>query len=74
MALLLINYDIYIDPLFFQPVGFLADLAIPYSNLEAVYVVQRWDVNQKFCIRLVVPDGSTLLQVRYILNMLEMNL
>lgn len=36
---------------------------MPYSNLEEVYVVGRWDQGNRFCIRLVVADGSLLLQV-----------
>jgi hypothetical protein len=32
--------------------------------MEEVYVVARWDVGYKFCIRIVVSDGSLLLQVR----------
>ncbi|XP_054278527.1 C-Maf-inducing protein-like [Macrosteles quadrilineatus] len=43
------------------PMGFL-DMSIPYSALQEVYVVKRWDTNHKFCIRLVVPNGSVLLQ------------
>ncbi|XP_063221061.1 C-Maf-inducing protein-like isoform X2 [Bacillus rossius redtenbacheri] len=43
------------------PNGFL-EMSVPYSSMEEVYVVTRWDVGHKFCIRLVVPDGSLLLQ------------
>ncbi|XP_046661179.1 C-Maf-inducing protein-like [Homalodisca vitripennis] len=43
------------------PMGFL-DMSIPYTALQEVYVVSRWDTNHKFCIRLVVPNGSILLQ------------
>jgi hypothetical protein len=38
--------------------------SVPYSFMEEVYVVARWDVGYKFCIRVVVSDGSLLLQVR----------
>jgi hypothetical protein len=39
-------------------------MSVPYSCMEEVYVVARWDVGYKFCIRIVVSDGSLLLQVR----------
>jgi hypothetical protein len=39
-------------------------MSVPYSFMEEVYVVARWDVGYKFCIRIVVSDGSLLLQVR----------
>lgn len=45
-----------------QPMGLL-DMSIPYTALQEVYVVSRWDASHKFCIRLVVPNGSILLQV-----------
>jgi len=47
----------------FQPTGFMY-MSVPYSCMEEVYVVARWDVGYKFCIRIVVSDGSLLLQVR----------
>lgn len=47
----------------FQPAGFMY-MSVPYSCMEEVYVVARWDVGYKFCIRIVVSDGSLLLQVR----------
>lgn len=43
------------------PTGCL-EMSIPYTALEEVYVVARWDAGHRFCIRLVVPDGSLLLQ------------
>lgn len=43
------------------PTGCL-EMSIPYTALEEVYVVARWDAGHKFCIRLVIPDGSLLLQ------------
>lgn len=43
------------------PTGFMY-ISVPYSFMEEVYVVARWDVGYKFCIRIVVSDGSLLLQ------------
>lgn len=39
------------------------EIPIAYSNIEDVYSVSRWDSSQKFYIRIVIPDGSVLLQV-----------
>jgi hypothetical protein len=39
-------------------------MSVAYSFMEEVYVVARWDVGYKFCIRIVVSEGSLLLQVR----------
>ncbi|KPL97136.1 hypothetical protein QR98_0002340 [Sarcoptes scabiei] len=39
------------------------EVPIPYSQIESVYAVNRWDTNQKFYIRIVVSDGSVLLQL-----------
>ncbi|XP_075216289.1 C-Maf-inducing protein-like [Lycorma delicatula] len=36
--------------------------SIPYTSLQEILVVGRWDVGHKLCIRLVVSDGSILLQ------------
>uniref|UniRef100_T1J4Y4 C-Maf-inducing protein PH domain-containing protein n=1 Tax=Strigamia maritima TaxID=126957 RepID=T1J4Y4_STRMM len=41
--------------------GFLEE-PIPYAAIEDIYAVTRWDCHQKFCIRIVVFDGSILLQ------------
>ncbi|RZF46157.1 hypothetical protein LSTR_LSTR012138 [Laodelphax striatellus] len=35
---------------------------LDYTRLEDVYVIGRWDAGHKFCVRLVIPDGSLLLQ------------
>jgi len=43
------------------PAGFM-DIAIPYSSIEDVNIISRWDAGQKFCIRITIPDGSVLLQ------------
>lgn len=43
------------------PVGFM-EQAVPYSSIEDVHIVSRWDAGQKFCIRITVQDGSLLLQ------------
>ncbi|XP_008556935.1 C-Maf-inducing protein [Microplitis demolitor] len=43
---------------------------IPYSCMTEVYAVTRWDIADKYCLRIVLPDGSLLLQARnaYIRN------
>lgn len=41
------------------------EVPIPYSQIEEAYAVVRWDTNQKFYIRIVVLDGSVLLQVSF---------
>lgn len=38
-------------------------MPIAYSQIEDVYIVSRWDDSQKFCIRIVISDGSVLLQL-----------
>ncbi|XP_064641803.1 C-Maf-inducing protein-like isoform X2 [Lineus longissimus] len=43
------------------PSGFMEN-SIPYSAIEEINIVSRWDAGQKFCIRITVPDGSVLLQ------------
>lgn len=40
------------------------EVPVPYSQIENAYAVNRWDTNQKFYIRIVVSDGSVLLQVK----------
>ena len=42
------------------------ELPIPYSSIEDVNIISRWDAGQKFCIRITIPDGSVLLQVSYV--------
>ncbi|XP_046914487.2 C-Maf-inducing protein-like [Dermatophagoides farinae] len=44
------------------PIGFM-EVPVPYSQIENAYAVNRWDTNQKFYIRIVVSDGSVLLQL-----------
>lgn len=39
------------------------EVPIPYNQIEDVYSVSRWDSSQKFYIRIVIHDGSVLLQV-----------
>ena len=39
------------------------EVPIAYNQIEDVYIVSRWDASQKFCIRIVIYDGSLLLQV-----------
>ncbi|XP_051159693.1 C-Maf-inducing protein-like [Leptopilina boulardi] len=41
--------------------GFLQQ-PVPYSAMSEVYAVARWDPNYKYCLRIVLPDGSLLLQ------------
>ncbi|XP_064610749.1 LOW QUALITY PROTEIN: C-Maf-inducing protein-like [Liolophura sinensis] len=43
------------------PAGFM-EAAIPYSNIEDVHMISRWDAGHKFCIRITIPDGSLLIQ------------
>jgi hypothetical protein len=43
-------------------IGFM-EVPIAYSQIEDVYIVSRWDASQKFCIRIVISDGSVLLQL-----------
>lgn len=42
--------------------GFMEE-SVPYSFIEDTYVIARWDATQKYCVRIVIPDGSLLLQV-----------
>ncbi|XP_076321319.1 C-Maf-inducing protein-like isoform X3 [Tachypleus tridentatus] len=44
------------------PTGFM-DSPIPYSQIEDVYSLARWDASQKYCIRIIIQNGSLLLQV-----------
>lgn len=57
----LLTYIVIIFILF-QPTGFL-ETKILYSSIEDIYSVIRWDANYKYCLRIVLPDGSLLLQV-----------
>lgn len=41
--------------------GFLHQ-SVPYSIMTEVYAVARWDPTYKYCLRIVLPDGSLLLQ------------
>ncbi|KAL8560901.1 hypothetical protein ACOMHN_059085 [Nucella lapillus] len=43
------------------PVGFM-EQGVPYSSIEDVHIVSRWDIGNHFCIRITIPDGSVLLQ------------
>lgn len=63
MRIYYIRYTNILEPLpLLQPTGCL-EMSIPYTALQEVYIVSRWDAGHKFCIRLVVSDGSLLLQV-----------
>ena len=42
--------------------------SVPYSSIEDINIISRWDAGHKFCIRLTIPEGSLLLQV----NMTEL--
>lgn len=37
--------------------------SIPYSSIQDINVVSRWDAGQRFCLRVTIADGSLLLQV-----------
>ncbi|XP_033217067.1 C-Maf-inducing protein-like [Belonocnema kinseyi] len=41
--------------------GFLQQ-PVAYSSMTEVYAVARWDPTYKYCLRIVLPDGSLLLQ------------
>ena len=56
-----VNFHIFF--FFFQASGYM-EAAVPYSSVEDVHIISRWDAGQKFCIRITIPDGSLLLQVR----------
>lgn len=43
-------------------IGFM-EVPIPYCQIEDAYIVSRWDSSQKFYIRIVISDGSVLLQL-----------
>ncbi|CAN8001156.1 C-Maf-inducing protein [Ixodes scapularis] len=43
------------------PSGFMEN-AVSYSSMEDVYPLLRWDPSHKFCLRVVIPEGSLLLQ------------
>lgn len=45
------------------PIGFM-ELAVPYSSIEDVHIVSRWDAGHKFCLRITIQDGSVLLQAK----------
>ncbi|XP_077288152.1 C-Maf-inducing protein-like isoform X2 [Arctopsyche grandis] len=45
------------------PSGFM-ETPIMYSSMEDIYTVLRWDSNYKYCLRIVLPDGSFLLQAK----------
>ncbi|XP_029653026.1 C-Maf-inducing protein isoform X1 [Octopus sinensis] len=36
--------------------------SIPYSSIEDIHIISRWDAGHKFCIRITIQDGSLLLQ------------
>lgn len=43
------------------PSGFM-EKPISYTSVEDVYPLLRWDPSHKFCLRVVIPEGSLLLQ------------
>ncbi|GIX74859.1 c-Maf-inducing protein [Caerostris darwini] len=45
-----------------HPGGFMEE-PIPYRIIQDIYPVARWDSCGRFCIRVVIPDGSLLFQV-----------
>ncbi|KAK8775433.1 hypothetical protein V5799_031222, partial [Amblyomma americanum] len=44
-----------------MPSGFM-EQPVSYSVMEDVYSLCRWDPSHKFCLRVVIPEGSLLLQ------------
>lgn len=44
------------------PSGFIEE-SISYSQIEDICVITRWEINHKYCIRVIISDGSLLLQV-----------
>lgn len=48
----------------FKPSGFM-EQPIRYSFMEDIHCLPQWDCSgDKFCVRIFVPEGSILLQVR----------
>ncbi|XP_071443986.1 C-Maf-inducing protein-like [Hetaerina americana] len=43
------------------PTGFM-ESSIPYCSMEEVHSVARWDASHRFCVRIIIPTGSILLQ------------
>ncbi|XP_064466957.1 C-Maf-inducing protein-like isoform X2 [Ornithodoros turicata] len=41
--------------------GFM-ERPVSYGSVEDVYPLLRWDPNHKYCLRVVIPEGSLLLQ------------
>ena len=37
--------------------------SIPYSSIQDINTISRWDAGHKFCLRITIADGSVLLQV-----------
>ncbi|KAI8438547.1 hypothetical protein MSG28_011016 [Choristoneura fumiferana] len=49
------------------PSGML-ERPLSYSSMQEVYCISRWDTARKYCLRIVMPHGSLLLQrnmIRY---------
>ncbi|XKL59752.1 hypothetical protein PGB90_000768 [Kerria lacca] len=40
----------------------MIESSLPYDVIEEIYIVPRWDTGQKYFLRIVVPNGSYLLQ------------
>ncbi|CAH0405361.1 unnamed protein product [Chilo suppressalis] len=40
----------------------LLEHPLPYSCMQEVYCISRWDSARKYCLRIVMPHGSLLLQ------------
>ncbi|XP_063375697.1 C-Maf-inducing protein-like [Cydia amplana] len=43
------------------PSGML-ERPLPYSSMQEVYCISRWDTARKYCLRIVMPHGSLLFQ------------
>ena len=51
-----------------QPSGFMEN-SVPYSSIKDINLMVGWDGGHRHCLRIVVADGSILLQVRTIPQM-----
>ena len=49
------------------------ETSIPYSSIQDVNEVTRWDAGHKYCLRITVSDGSVLIQVVKKRKLLEIN-
>ncbi|CAK9295199.1 unnamed protein product [Gordionus sp. m RMFG-2023] len=38
------------------------ETSIPYSIIEDIHIMSRWDSNQRFCVQINIPDACILIQ------------